>query len=110
MKNEESAWYSIADLLDKKIPVAKLATAIETEGVQTYDRFGRRIFVNDEDKNSKVIKGKVLDLLESYYSIFDLEDMLPGVSNLSNSSELRYSLQKYGWLKDDLPKFDKNTL
>lgn len=40
-------WLSLADLLRgkivTKIEVAKLATTIEQFGIQTYDRFGRRI-------------------------------------------------------------------
>jgi len=61
--DEGNPWLSLADLLQEKRTVATLATAIETSGIQTYDRFRRRIQATDDDAESRVSKKRALDLL-----------------------------------------------
>ena len=108
--SDENPWRSVVDLLKEKVPVSKLATAIEKEGVQTYDRFGRRIPVTKKDEKLTVIKDRALDLLANYYALTGLEGLIPVSLDDDNFSDLFDPLQNFGWPKDDLPKFDKMPL
>jgi len=49
---DERLFLSLAHLLNQKISVGTLATAIEEEGVYTWDRFGRFGLAKDEDRST----------------------------------------------------------
>ena len=57
-------WLSLHYLLSGKheISAGVLASSIEKEGIQTYDRFGRRISANGESPESLRVKEHALDL------------------------------------------------
>jgi hypothetical protein len=105
--SEEDPWCSIADLLEKKIPVAKLATAIEDKGIEVRDRFDRVFSAIKNDKKSKIIKEQSLDLLASYYDLTGMERLIPGYIEFNNFSDVYKPLKTYGWLKSNLPDFNK---
>ena len=105
--DEGNPWLSLADLLQNKTSVAILATSIEKSGIQTYDRFGRRIAATDECDESKAIKAKALDLLAGYYAYLNDSyrdrDLDPDVWFEYNSP-----LYEFGWPADESPDFEKN--
>jgi hypothetical protein len=105
--NEGNLWLSIGNLLYKdRESVATLATAIEKFGIQTYDRFGRRVPANDDSPDVNVRKARALDLLASYYSF---QNELESNPNIDPDSWYEYDspLQIFGWPTDEAPEFDK---
>ena len=105
--SENNPWCSIVDLLEKEMSAAKIATAIEGEGIQTLDRFDRVFSAIKNDKESKIIKAQALDLLASYYSLAEMERLIPGFIKITRQNDVYKPLKSYGWLKSDLPDFDK---
>jgi hypothetical protein len=105
--DEGNPWLSLADLLQNKKSVANLATSIEKSGIQTYDRFGRRIAATDECDESKAIKAKALDLLAGYYAY--LNDSYRD-RDLDPDAWFEYNspLIEFGWPADESPDFEKN--
>lgn len=104
--DEGNPWLSLADWLRgkivKKIDVATLATTIEKFGIQTYDRFGRRIPATDEGHDAKASKARALDILAEYYA--EQND----VENDLNHDPDRWfeyfsPLYQFGWPKDEEP-------
>ena len=108
--DEGNPWISLADLLQKKITVAILATVIETSGIQTYDRFGRRILATDDNAESKVSKARALDLLASYYTEkLEAEEGPPYYPESDPDRWFEYysPLHEFGWPTDEAPDFGK---
>lgn len=107
--DEGNPWLSLAALLKSKISVATLATSIEKSGIQTYDRFGRRIAATGECDESKAIKTRALDLLADYYS-----DRHYSYSDHDIDADKWFEndspLNEFGWPSDESPSFDKNQL
>ena len=103
--NEGNSWLSLADLLQTNTSVATLATAIEASGIQTYDRFGRRIQATDDNAESRVSKARALDLLAAYYKFQNELDNNP---NIDPDSWYDYDspLYHFGWPEDEAPKFE----
>jgi hypothetical protein len=104
--DEGNPWLSLADWLRgkivKKIDVATLAITIEKFGIQTYDRFGRRIPATDEGHDAKASKARALDILAEYYA--EQND----VENDLNHDPDRWfeyfsPLYQFGWPKDEEP-------
>jgi hypothetical protein len=100
--SEENPWLSLADLLRINTSVATLATAIEQSGVQTYDRFGRRIPATDDGHEEKVRKSRALNILASYYAF-----ILSGGGDENTDFEYDSPLEEFGWPADEAPDFDK---
>jgi len=90
-----NSWLSLGSLLSsRKVTVAKLATAIENDGIYTWDRFGRFSLANEEDKM------KALDLLAEMYS-------RPGSSvPLEIHDEQADSTFLFGWAGAVCPDFE----
>jgi len=105
--DEGNLWLSLGSLLYRdRESVATLATAIEKFGIQTYDRFGRRIAATDDSPDENVRKTKALDLLASYYSF---QNDLQRNPDINPDSWFDYDgpFQKFGWPTDEAPEFDK---
>ena len=100
--SKENPWLSLADLLRINTSVATLATAIEQSGVQTYDRFGRRIQATDDGHEEKVRKSRALNLLASYYAF-----ILSGEGDENTDFDYDSPLEEFGWPADEAPDFDK---
>ncbi len=100
--SKENPWLSLADLLRINTSVATLATAIEQSGVQTYDRFGRRIQATDDGQEEKVRKSRALNLLASYYAF-----ILSGEGDENTDFDYDSPLEEFGWPADEAPDFDK---
>ncbi len=105
--DEGNPWLSLADLLQIKTSVAILATSIEKSGIQTYDRFGRRIAATDECDESKVIKAKALDLLAGYYAYLNDSYSDPDLDP-NPWFQCDSLLYDFGWPADESPDFEKN--
>ncbi len=103
---EGNPWLPLANLLKIRTPVAKLATAIEKYGIQTYDRFGRRIPATDEDAEVEVSKAYALDLLAGYYDFARNQHLYPP-TNTDDWLESDSPLFDFGWPADEAPDFDK---
>ena len=104
--DEGNPWVSLADLLGTNTSVATLATTIETVGIQTYDRFGRRISATDDGPEINVRKSAALNVLASYYAFISGEDRDENF-NPDLWFEFDSPLQMFGWPKDEVPNFDK---
>lgn len=96
-------WLSIDHLLlYRLISHAKLATAIETNGIQVYDRFGRRVPATDDDSTVKTSKKRVLDLIALNYA-----DCQSEFYDSESWGDSHPELLSFGWPKDEAPDFDK---
>jgi hypothetical protein len=105
--DDKNPWLSLYDLLLGKnsILVGVLATSIEEEGIQSYDRFGRRLSSKDQSPESPGVKEEALDLLAQYYreicrsdsDILDFEREFAGCEE--------HSMMLFGWPKDEAPDF-----
>ena len=107
--DEGNPWLSLADLLQKKRTVATLATAIETSGIQTYDRFRRRIQATDDDAESRVSKKRALDLLAAYHAEqLEAAEVAPYHPESDPGRWFEYfsPLYEFGWPADEVPEFD----
>ena len=95
-------WLSLHDLLCGKhqLSAGVLASSIEKEGIQTYDRFGRRISANGESPESLRVKEHALDLLAQHY---DNLDSLEYEKNFWRHEG--HSLELFGWPEDEAPDF-----
>ncbi len=103
--DEGNPWLSLADLIRINTSVATLATAIETFGIQTYDRFGRRVPATDEGPEGKVSKTRALNLLATYYADLRNPDR---EEPFDNEGWFGYDspLLEFGWPADEAPKFE----
>ena len=96
-------WLSIDYLLlSLCIPHAKLATAIESYGIQVYDRFDRRIPATDHDSSVKTSKNRILDLIALNYEVFQSD-----YYDSATWGDSRPELLSFGWPKDEVPNFEK---
>jgi hypothetical protein len=102
--DEGNPWLSLADLLRINTTVATLATAIEKAGIQTYDRFGRRIAATNEGPEERVSKSSALNLLALYYKSIATE---PRDESFDPDSWYEYDsrLWEFGWPSDEAPDF-----
>ena len=107
--DEKNPWKSLADLLAEKMSVAAIATAIEKEGIRTWDRFGRMIGATKGDANDVYSQAEALRLLaivynksiaaqESDYNQHALESFLEDGDG---------PLVRFGWPADECPDFGK---
>jgi len=99
-------WLSLGDLLQIKTSVATLATSIEQYGIQTYDRFGRRIAATEDGPEEKVSKARALNLLASYYADIT-KDPHEQTSDPDWWFEWFSPLYDFGWPSDEAPDFNK---
>jgi len=101
-------WQSLAKLIQDGIPVAKLATVIEKQGIQTFDRFGRRGPAVAGESQNKYSVTYALDQLAVYHA----EASDPGIEreHLEEYLEKWFDgdspLRDFGWLKDEVPDFE----
>ena len=95
-------WLSLHDLLCGKhqLSAGVLASSIEKEGIQTYDRFGRRISANGESPESLRVKEHALDLLAQHYGTLD---SLEYEKNFWRYDD--HPLELFGWPEDEAPDF-----
>ena len=95
-------WLSLHYLLSGKheISAGVLASSIEKEGIQTYDRFGRRISANGESPESLRVKEDALDLLAQHYGNLD---SLEYEKNFWRYED--HPLALFGWPEDEAPDF-----
>jgi hypothetical protein len=104
----EDPFIGIGDLLvERKITSAAIATAIEKEGVYTWDRFGRFIPATDGDCNDSTSKAFILDLIAKYYRL-TTEPQLTDEEEwfLFNMTEdWPTPLHYFGWRSKDLSGF-----
>lgn len=99
----DNLWLSLHDLLSNNkydISVGALASSIEKEGIQTWDRFGRRISANGESPESLRVKEHALDLLAQHYSNLD---SLEYEKNFWRNDD--HPLELFGWPGDEAPDF-----
>ncbi len=102
-------WQSLAKLIQDGIPVAKLATVIEKQGIQTFDRFGRRGPAVAGESQNKYSVTYALDQLAVYHA----EASDPGIEreHLEEYLEKWFDgdspLWDFGWPKDEVPDFDQ---
>ncbi len=103
--DEDNIFHTIWDLLDKKIPAAALADAIEKHGICTYDQYGRFDFTDEKGK------ARALYLLEIYYKWDstapeerDPEDPRSPMDQWGCCSDNQYA--HFGWTDEVIPKFD----
>jgi hypothetical protein len=100
--DQKGGWVSIADLLYDGEPyryempfdlcdppqrieiphpinilVYQIVTAIENEGIITFDEFGRPIEVTDGDENDPLSKANILNCLASYYKAITVTPTMP---------------------------------
>jgi len=105
--DDKNPWLSLHGLLlgENKISVGVLATAIEAEGIQTYDRFGRRISANGDSPESPHVKEEALDLLAEYYDGICRGD--PESEEYRNNFFLyeEHPMLRFGWSTDEAPNF-----
>lgn len=102
----DNPWMSLADILSNDVPVELIATAIETFGVQTFDRFGRRIDATDDGPDVRTSKASALNILAAYFRY------LNGPSDdLTLNPDCWYDpespLNEFGWPTDKTPDFGK---
>ena len=95
-------WLSLHYLLSGKHQISPgvLASSIEKEGIQTYDRFGRRISANGESPESLRVKEHALDLLAQHYGNLD---SLEYEENFWRYDD--HPLELFGWPEDEAPDF-----
>ena len=99
----DNRWLSLHDLLcfkEYKTSVGVLASSIEKEGIQTYDRFGRRISSNGESPESLRVKEEALDLLAQHYDNLDSLEYENTFWRYENTP-----LELFGWPEDEAPDF-----
>jgi hypothetical protein len=104
--DDKNPWISLADLLegDKNMPVATLANVIERDGIQSYDRFGRRVTFDEANPQSEIIKTRALDMLADHYAFEvgnqDGQDYVPDLADQWDNP-----FHMHGWPKDEAPDF-----
>jgi hypothetical protein len=107
--DDENPWLSLFDLLlcgKEPISAGVLATSIEKEGIQGYDRFGRRTSTTSNGPECEGVKESALNLLAWYYK--NVTDSLTGGEFARQLSEDYESpLMLFGWPKDESPDFKK---
>ena len=104
--DEGNPWLSLRDLLRTNVSIATLATAIEQFGIQTYDRFGRRIPATNEPAESRVSKAGALDWLAEYYG-GPYNRAGDGSPDPDAWFESGSPLHEFGWPADEAPDFEK---
>jgi hypothetical protein len=102
-------WQSLAKLIQDGIPVATLATAIEEQGIQTFDRFGRRGTAVAGESENKYTVTYALDQLADYHAVasdhrIEREHL---EVHLKNWFEGDSPLWDFGWPEDEVPDFDQ---
>jgi hypothetical protein len=105
----ENPWMSLADLLGDDTTEATLATVIDTFGIQTYDRFGRRIKATNDHPDENVRTSRALDLLASHYAY--RRDPYAASRNPDFDPDAFDAcddpLNEFGWPTDEMPDFEK---
>lgn len=104
---------TLGQLIWKDIPISMLATAIEKDGIYTWDRFGRYGMAGD------VNKAFVLDLLAKQYKwsmdpyVGRLKDPRSPLeqhenppNNSDNAEDWVNPFDEFGWTENELPDFD----
>ncbi len=98
-------WVTLAELLKSGVSEAILANTIERDGVQTYDRFGRRRVAAIVDEfECTATKARALDLLADHYSYLTNAQMPDELASDALFQE-EPDFYKFGWPKDELPNF-----
>ena len=107
--DKKNPWTSLAELLGKKISVAALATAIEKEGIRTWDRFGRFVKASVGDASDSYSQAQALDLVAHVNKLFEEKQ-----DTYEQQGELHRYLEDYdsplfrfGWPADECPDFGK---
>jgi len=102
MKQSEKFW-SIAELGATAISVAQLATAIEQNGIYTWDRFGRFLLIGPDNKDTQLAQLKEQILKELSLGWKQDEQDLQYFSDKIHDT----LLSDCGWFDSKLPDFDK---
>lgn len=105
---DERLFLSLAHLLNQKISVGTLATAIEEEGVYTWDRFGRFGLAKDEDRST------AFSLLAAMHA-WAMDPDVQGSADPRSPLELAEDYQSpdfciFGWPVERAPNFEKIRL
>ena len=88
-------------IYDRKLEAAVLATAVERQGIYTWDRFGRFVKFHDEFEDEY---RKSLDLIARAYS----PDPMDSTEELDFEDEYGNNrLDAFGWPYDECPDFEK---
>lgn len=116
--NEQNPWTSLAGLLSPKEEgrvekVATLATAIEKEGIYTWDRFGRMVKAPKGDGSDPYSETTALDLLALVYKNgLEAQDALQSGCGDQLQHELDMFIEDYqsplvrfGWPSEQCPDF-----
>ncbi len=103
--DDDNPFVNLGDLLSKKVSVATLATAIETKGIYTWDRFGRFGQANEKDKTQAL---DYLAKVHEYETELDWE--LPGSVHteqhpLDATAGISSPFSTCGWTEGVLPDF-----
>ena len=106
----DNRWLSLHDLLcfkEYKTSVGVLASSIEKEGIQTYDRFGRRISANGESPESLRVKEEALDLLAEHYEMISQDYIDTFTLNYEKyfPDHPHHPMMYFGWPEDEAPDF-----
>lgn len=90
-----------------KVSISTLASAIERDGIQGWDRFGRfKTFTKDSQGDDAARYSKVLDLLAAQHEFDAISDGAHR-SPLEEAEDFAGSGHplEYGWLENQLPDF-----
>ena len=91
---------NLASLLRIKISAGKLASAIESEGIYTWDKYGRFGLANDVDKQ------RALDLIEIFYKWKNTPPQEEAYEDTQSPLDRCNDYFKFGWASEVAPDFD----
>lgn len=122
-RDKENPWISLSDLLTRNHgvaaeKVATLATAIEKNGIYTWDRFGRMIKATKDDRSNPYSQMKALDLLALVY---EGQNEAKEARQSGGGDQLQHELDsfienyqgplvRFGWPSKQCPDFTKYKL
>ena len=99
--NEDgNPFLDLASLLGIKISVGKLASAIESHGIYTWDKYGRFGLANDADKE------RALDLIEVFYKWKNTPPQEKAYEDTQSPLDRCNDYFKFGWASEVAPDFD----
>ncbi|MEO6308627.1 MAG: hypothetical protein ABIO96_00055 [Nitrospiraceae bacterium] len=110
----QNPWRSLADLLSQKMQVAILASAIEKDGIYTWDRFGRMIKAKKDGSDDLYSNGRALDLLALVYrNAIDAQNAIDAGFGHKAMHDLDQFIEdfdsplvRFGWPSDECPEFE----
>jgi len=90
----------LAALLSIKLSVGKLASAIESHGIYTLDKYGRFGLANDADKQ------RALDLIEIFYKWKNTPENEKAYEDLQSPLDRCDDYFEFGWASKVAPNFE----